>query len=89
MLEAMAIGVPVIATDCGGTSEVVEDNRNGFLIPVRDSESMAKAIRNFIDLDEMEKNNIIFNARETIIYNHLLSHQVDQFKFFYSKIEIG
>jgi len=86
MLEAMAIGVPVIATDCGGTSEVVEDNRNGFLIPVRDSESMAKAIRNFIDLDEMKKNNIIFNARETIIHNHLLSYQVDQFKSFYNKI---
>ena len=31
-------------------------------------------------------NNIIFNAKETIIHNHLLSHQVDQFKTFYSKI---
>ena len=31
-------------------------------------------------------NNIIFNARETIIHNHLLSHQVDQFKSFYNKI---
>ena len=86
VLEAMALGIPVISTDCGGMGEVIRNSENGFLVPVRDSESMAKAIQNFIDLDEMEKNNMIFNARETIIHNHLLSYQVDQFKSFYSKI---
>ena len=86
VIEAMALGLPVISTDCGGMGEVIRNSENGFLVPVRDSESMAKAIQNFIDLDVMEKNNIIFNARETIIHNHLLSYQVDQFKSFYSKI---
>ncbi len=86
VIEAMALGLPVISTDCGGMGEVIRNSENGFLVPVRDSESMAKAIQNFIDLDEMEKNNMIFNARETIIHNHLLSYQVDQFKSFYSKI---
>ena len=86
VIEAMALGLPVISTDCGGMGEVIRNSENGFLVPVRDSESMAKAIQNFIDLDEMEKNNMIFNARETIIHNHLLSFQVDQFKSFYSKI---
>jgi len=86
VIEAMALGLPVISTDCGGMGEIIKNGENGFLVPVRDSESMAKAIQNFIDLDEMEKNNMIFNARETIIHNHLLSYQVDQFKSFYSKI---
>ena len=86
VIEAMALGLPVISTDCGGMGEVIRNSENGFLVPVRDSESMAKAIQNFIDLDEMKKNNIIFNARETIKHNHLLFYQVDQFKSFYSKI---
>ena len=86
VLEAMALGIPVISTDCGGMGEVIRNSENGFLVPVRDSESMAKAIRNFNDLDKMKKNNIIFNARETLIHNHLLSYQVDQFKSYYSKI---
>jgi len=41
-LEAMASGVPVIATDIGGIPEVVTDGETGFLSPVGDAESMAR-----------------------------------------------
>ena len=86
VLEAMALGIPVISTDCGGMGEVIRNSENGFLVPVRDSESMAKSIRNFVDLDEIKKNNIIFNARETIKQNHLLSNQINQFNSFYNRM---
>ena len=86
VLEAMALGIPVISTDCGGMGEVIRNSENGFIVPIRDAASMAGTIRKFIDLDKIYKINIIKNARETIIHNHLLSHQVDQFKSFYSKI---
>ena len=86
VIEAMALGLPVISTDCGGMGEIIKNGENGFLVPVRDADYMAGTIRKFIDLDEMKKNNIIFNARETIKHNHLLCYQVDQFKSFYSKI---
>ena len=86
VLEAMALGVPVISTDCGGMGEVIRNSENGFIVPIRDAASMAGTIRKFIDLDKTYRINIIKNARETIIHNHLLSHQVDQFKSFYSKI---
>lgn len=32
IMEAMSFGIPVIATDVGGTSEIVEEGRNGFLL---------------------------------------------------------
>ena len=86
VLEAMALGVPVISTDCGGMGEVIRNSENGFIVPIRDAASMAGTIQKFIDLDKTYKINIIKNARETIIHNHLLSYQVDQFKSFYSKI---
>jgi len=49
VLEAMAVGVPVIATDVGGTGEVVQHEVNGLLIPPRDDEALRNAIRRMID----------------------------------------
>ena len=43
-LEAMACGVPVVTTDCGGMREAVTDGEEGFVVPVRDAESMANAL---------------------------------------------
>jgi len=40
-LEAMASGVPVIASDVGGIPEVVDHGTTGFLAPCRDTEEMA------------------------------------------------
>jgi glycosyltransferase involved in cell wall biosynthesis len=45
LLEAAAMARPLIATDVPGCREVVEDCINGFLCEVRDSESLAKAMR--------------------------------------------
>ena len=44
LLEAMVAGLPVIATRVEGVDEVIEDGVHGFLIPVEDSQALAKAI---------------------------------------------
>lgn len=43
-LEALAYGVPLIATDCGGPAELFEHGKSGYLIPNRDIEAGRKAI---------------------------------------------
>src|ERR1700675_2464101 len=43
-LEAMASGLPVIASDVGGLREVVEDDRTGIVVPPEHSEKIAQAI---------------------------------------------
>jgi glycosyltransferase involved in cell wall biosynthesis len=43
-MEAMAMGVPVVATDVGGTAEIVVDGEHGYLVPARDARALADAI---------------------------------------------
>lgn len=48
VMEAMAIGVPVIATNIAGTSELVEDGKTGLLIRPADSQGLANAVMRMI-----------------------------------------
>jgi glycosyltransferase involved in cell wall biosynthesis len=45
LVEALAVGTPVVATSVGGVTEIVEDGANGLLVPPGDPESLAAAIR--------------------------------------------
>jgi glycosyltransferase involved in cell wall biosynthesis len=44
ILEAMAMTKPVVATDVGGTAEVVQQGRSGLLVPPKDPTALATAI---------------------------------------------
>ena len=48
VLEAMAMGRPIITTDANGCRETVQDSVNGFLVPVKDIEKLAKAMEVFV-----------------------------------------
>ena len=48
VLEAMAIGRPIITTDAPGCRESIIDSYNGFIVPPMDSLSLANAIEKFI-----------------------------------------
>lgn len=51
LLEAMALGLPVVATDCpcGGPRAVIQNEVNGLLVPVRDIDAMEQAINRLIE----------------------------------------
>jgi glycosyltransferase involved in cell wall biosynthesis len=44
LLEAMAAGLPIVATAVGGVPEILEDNQTALLVPVRDPEALAHAM---------------------------------------------
>jgi glycosyltransferase involved in cell wall biosynthesis len=53
VLEAAAWGKPIVATDVGGTREIVRDRREALLVPPRDPEALARALREVVRNPEM------------------------------------
>ena len=53
VVEALAVGTPVISTDVGGVREAVEDGENGLLVPVGDVDALAAAMQRFLDDDAL------------------------------------
>ena len=49
VLEAMAMGLPVVATDVGGTREAVNDGVTGLLVPARDAAALTAAVTRLLD----------------------------------------
>ncbi len=52
IIEAMALGKPVIAGDAGGPTEIITDGMNGLLTPYGDAEKLAIAILRYLDEQE-------------------------------------
>lgn len=49
LIEACAVGRPIVTTDSVGCKDTVDDGINGFLVPVRDSEALAQKLRILIE----------------------------------------
>jgi glycosyltransferase involved in cell wall biosynthesis len=53
LLESMAAGLPVIATNVGGNPEIVQDGKTGFLVPARDEKALSDAIVRVLKAPEL------------------------------------
>jgi glycosyltransferase involved in cell wall biosynthesis len=51
VVEALAVGTPVLATASGGVGEVVHDGENGLLVPLGDSQALGAALRRYFEED--------------------------------------
>ena len=55
VVEALAVGTPVLATQAGGVSEVVHDGVNGLLVAAGDTAALGEAVRRFFADDELRE----------------------------------
>ena len=90
VLEAMALGKPVVATRAGGPPEIVDDGVTGLLVPPRDAESLAAALSTCLsDLDGarrmglqgQQKVQAQFATQQTVeklqnLYERILAHSL-------------
>lgn len=68
VMEAMAAGLPVVATPAGGTEEMIIDNENGIIVPMKKTEETAKIIIGL--MNDVEKMRIIGEKARLTIKNN-------------------
>ncbi len=85
LLEAMACGLPSIATNVEGNSEVISDGETGLLVPPRNPKSLAEAILKLLDDIEL-RHKIGANARKHITNNYDWKLVVDRIEAIYSAV---
>ncbi len=64
LLEAMSMEKPIIATNIPGSRDLVQEGENGFLVEVKNSDSLADAMEKFINIDTVQKNEMGKKGRE-------------------------
>jgi len=69
MLEALSASKPMIVTDAGGMPEIIQDGINGFVIPVRDFESLASRIIQLL-VDGNLMNRFGYTGRQMVLSHY-------------------
>jgi colanic acid/amylovoran biosynthesis glycosyltransferase len=83
IVEAMALGLPVLSTNCGGVSELIEDSCQGWTVNSRSPESMAEAIIKFTETPIMETEAVRLAARKKVEAQHSENQMVMEMENLY------
>ncbi|MBA3901556.1 MAG: glycosyltransferase family 4 protein, partial [Bacteroidetes bacterium] len=85
IVEAMACGVPVVVTDIGGLSEVVDNNINGFTVPVENPLQAALAIEKIIQTPDIAKEFSV-KGKEKVLKLYVWNINVNQMNDIYRSL---
>jgi glycosyltransferase involved in cell wall biosynthesis len=85
ILEAMALDVPVIATDVGGNGELVQDGKTGYLIPVGNDVALAAAIGRVFN-DPARTGRLAAAARQMTETRFSLERMVADYEALYARL---
>lgn len=89
LVEAMALGKPVIATTVGGIPEIVKDGVNGILIPPRSPEHVAKALERLLTNSVLRRK--LGKAAAESVKDYTWSKTAEKYEKIYYKVlqELG
>jgi colanic acid/amylovoran biosynthesis glycosyltransferase len=79
LMEAMAVGIPCVATRITGIPELIEDGVSGVLVPPADAESFANALERLI-MDPSLRESLGRNARRKILEEYNFTHNLERVK---------
>jgi N,N'-diacetylbacillosaminyl-diphospho-undecaprenol alpha-1,3-N-acetylgalactosaminyltransferase len=85
LLEAASMGKPIITTNTIGCKEVVEDGKNGYLVPPKDIKALEEAIERLI-LDSNLRKNFGNYSREKAIREYDLEKIVIRYMDLYKSL---
>lgn len=85
IVEAMAAGVPVIATTSEGAREIIDVDQSGRLVPIGDVEALAKVIADLLS-DANERERLARTARAGVHSKFTLQRMVDRTEDLYREV---
>jgi len=85
ILEAMATGLPVVATNVGGNSELVADGSTGLLVPRSDPDALAAAIRCYVETPDLRRRHGE-NARKRCEAEFSITTMVNNYQVLYESL---
>ena len=81
-MEAVQLGTPVVATDVGGTGELIRDRVSGRLVPPRDPVALADAINDVLG-DDAARAAYVTAARETLVTDFSTERMLERLREIY------
>lgn len=82
LLEQMALGMPVIATDIGGNREAIEHGISGLVVPPNDAKALADAMKElYCDVEKRKAMGI--HARDRVLANFTIENMIRRMEDFY------
>ena len=84
LLEAMAKGIPVVASAVGGVPNVIKTNQNGILVPAGSSDDLYNAVLTIIDDDSL-KETLSKNAKKTIEFEFNFQRWITEIELVYEE----
>jgi glycosyltransferase involved in cell wall biosynthesis len=85
ILEAMATGLPVVATRVGGNPELVADRQNGYLVERQNPQAMAEAIKYYVENPEIALQHGMF-GRKICVERFSLDRMVKDYMDIYDQV---
>jgi glycosyltransferase involved in cell wall biosynthesis len=85
ILEAMAAGLPVVATAVGGTPEVVADGKTGLLVPSHNPAAMAEAMERLLRSPDL-RHRMGQAGREQVLQHFTVERMVAQTQKLYQQL---
>lgn len=82
--EAMALGIPVVATDVGGVRDVVTDGETGVLVAPSDPVALADAMLRILD-DDVFAHTLAENGRAHVLASHSAERFVSETRAYYDR----
>jgi len=85
VLEAMYVGLPVVATAAPGTRDIVRDGETGVLVPLGDHEALARAALSVIR-DPQRGHALAVRARREVLQQYTVERMVSAYEALYERL---
>ncbi len=82
VLEAMALGKPILTTEVGSVADIVDNENTGLMVPAKNSEALVVALRRLVG-DHALRDRLARQGREAVYRNHSIKKGIQGFERVY------